>query len=151
MNKSLQHFRFNTGEEVICEIMEWSAEEDFILVRNAMAIETNLFDNAERMYMFRPWMLYIEKPHEILFVMKSNIVAHLVPNDLLSIQYLKACQDMHVIADERIEEHNKREAMKLKEMVEKLANLKKGNVDKKKVEIPDNVIPFLVPDDDLIH
>lgn len=151
MNKNLQHIRFNTGEEVICEIMEWSDEEDFILVRNAMAIETNLFDNAERMYMFRPWMLYIEKPHEILFVKKGNIVAHIVPNDLLTIQYLKACEDMYEIAEDRIKDHNRREALKLKAMVEQIADLKKEGKQRKEPELPDNVIPFSLPDDDTIH
>lgn len=145
----LQQYRLNTGEEVICEIMEWEDEANEILVRNAMVIEQGFVDESmhNRMYAFRPWMLYIEKPHEIIVLNTESVVANCKPNDLLALQYYEAVRDMSTIADDRVQDHNKREAMKLKAMVEQIAELKKEG--KERADLPDNVIQF--PEKDTIH
>lgn len=138
-NFPVQQFRFTSGEELIAEILEWDEDEDFILIKNAMAIETNIFhgDN-ERMYMFRPWLLYIEHPEEIVVLNKNQVMGNVEPNELLKIQYYSAVRDMHEIAKERISEHNKKEAMKLKRTFEEIAKMKK----QKELPIPENVINF---------
>ena len=148
-NFTLQHFRFNTGEEIICEILEWEEDCTEILVRNAMAIETML-DREERIYMFKPWLLYIESPHEIIIINTANIVANTSPNDLLALQYYSAVKEMEEIADDRIQHHNKKEAFKLKRIMEQIADLKKDGKVYKEPILPDNVIKF--PDrNDIIH
>jgi len=155
-NFPIQQFKLITGEEVICEIMEWENEDGFIIIKNAMDINIST-DREERIYMFKPWFLYVEKDDEYVFLDSNKIVGNCKPNDLLALQYYAAVEDMAEIAKERVADFNKREAYKLKEILEELAEFKEKTTDiinqktsktkdDKESKPKNNVIPFTPPD-----
>ena len=111
----LQQFKLITGEEIICEVIEWG-DGDNIIIRSAMTIDSNHFEGNERIYMFKPWFLYIESDSELIVVDSKKIVGNITPNDLLSMQYYSAVSDMEKIAADRLKEYNLREALKLKQL-----------------------------------
>mgnify|MGYP003633564841 CR=1 FL=1 len=150
-NHPVQQIHLLSGEELICEVMDYEEVEGNIIIRNAMVIETNIFENNDRVYMFKPWFLYIERSTEMVMLKVDHVTASVTPNDLLLIQYYSAVNDMDSVADDRVKEHNRKEAMKLKTLVDQIANLKRKVIgeEPKKKEQPSNVIPF--PTDDTIH
>jgi hypothetical protein len=137
--------KLTTGEELICEVMDWENEDNNIIIRNAMVIETTIFENNERVYMFKPWFLYLEKPTDYIILDSKSIVASAQPNDLLAIQYISAVSDMKDLSEDRIKEHNKREAIKLKSILENLIESKKEPKEKKS-KPKSNIINFVPPD-----
>jgi len=137
-NFPIQQFRLISGEEILCEIVEWGDDKKEILIRNVMAVETTIFDNNnERFYMFRPWLLYIENDNEIVIFNTDTVIGNATPNELLSMQYLEAVRDMKKISEERYDDYKKREAMKLKSLLENIAEKRS-----QKKELPKNVIKF---------
>ena len=138
----LQQFKLITGEEIICEVIEWG-DGDNIIIRSAMTIDSNHFEGNERIYMFKPWFLYIESDSELIVVDSKKIVGNITPNDLLSMQYYSAVSDMEKIAADRLKEYNLREALKLKQLLNKMELLEKVEENKDK---PNNIIKFVPPD-----
>ena len=153
-NQPVQQIRLVSGEEMLCEIMDYDAGEDNIIIRNAMSIETGLSDNSDRVYIFKPWFLYIENSADYIVLNTNHVIASSKPNDLLLLQYYDALGDMSLIANSRIKEHNAKEARKLKEIFEQISQLKESSEieSEEEKEGYDNVIPFpTMNDDDLIH
>ena len=148
-----------SGEEVICEVVDWENDDDNVLIRNAMVIEINWdLDKDEKIYLFKPWFLYIERAEEVIVVDSTKIMANTEPNELLAIQYLSAVDDAKRISQERIENHNARQQQKLSVMVDALQQIA-DKADKDVNELiedndpPSNVIPFTFPkdEDDTLH
>ena len=53
----LRQFKLTTGEEIVCEILEWNDEEtDLIVIRHAVEIQYIVKDSY-RMCTMRPWLL----------------------------------------------------------------------------------------------
>ena len=53
----LRQFKLTTGEEIICEVLEWNDEEtDLIVIRHAVEIQYIVKDSY-RMCTMRPWLL----------------------------------------------------------------------------------------------
>lgn len=150
----LQQYRMVSGEEVICEVVDWENDDDNVLVRNAMVIEINWdLERDEKIYLFKPWFLYIEREEEVIVVDSKKIMANCAPNELLAIQYLSAVDDAKRIAQERITSHNATQQRKLSVMVDALKQIadKAEEQVNELVEVnntPSNVIPFFRKDDD---
>jgi len=151
MSHPVQQIRLASGEEVLCEVMEYDTDGDEIIVRNAMAVETNMFENNERVYMFRPWFLYIEQPHENIMIKTNQVIGNCEPNELLRMQYYSAVKDMQDIAESRIDDFKRREAMKLKSTLEAITRAKTKNEEEVESTLPSNVIQFPYDDDGTIH
>ena len=147
-NHPVQQIHLLSGEELICEVMDYEEVEGNIIIRNAMVIETNIFENNDRVYMFKPWFLYIERSTEMIMLKVDHVVASVTPNDLLLIQYYSAVNDMDKVADDRVKEHNKNEAMKLKRLIENMKDLVdiKKEPEEKKPKSKSNIINFVPPD-----
>ena len=60
----IKQFRLSTGEEVICEVLEWDNEESAsIVVRGILRIvETENWKTGIRLIAFRPFMAFNEDP-----------------------------------------------------------------------------------------
>ena len=61
----LAQFKFSSGQEIVCEVMEWPTDgEKDIIVRNAMAIVMGETSDGERVYVFKPWVHFFAKNDE---------------------------------------------------------------------------------------
>jgi hypothetical protein len=58
MQYEIVQMKLTSGNEVVCQVLEWPEEgSNQMIVRNALAIVNIEFDESnERMYMFVPWL-----------------------------------------------------------------------------------------------
>lgn len=100
-----KHFRLVGGEEILCEIIEWIEEQhNEIIVRDVMAIVPSLTSTNEKVYVFKPWLHYIEGKEELIIINSAHVVATVTPNPILLEQYLRAVVEMHLTSADRISE-----------------------------------------------
>lgn len=75
-SKEIYQFKFSDGQEVLCEVMEWPDKDDKdIIARNSMSILMGETSESERIYMFRPWIHYLEGDMEYTSINPSHIVS----------------------------------------------------------------------------
>jgi hypothetical protein len=140
--KEIKQFKFTSGAEVICEVIEW-VEEDFreIVVRNCMEI-IKVQNPAEIYYVFRPWLHYIESNEDLCVVNSDHIVATANPHPALLMQYDWAVNDAHVASEERMEAYKSERVAKLNEAAIQMKALLSREVSLEDSAEPSNVIPF---------
>jgi len=117
MEDEVRQLKLANGEEILCEVMQWSEGDEFeILVRKAMRLI--MMENGEGMkyYAFRPWMVYQESGEDLLIINSSHIVGMGFPTRTLMVQYYEAVadmQEMHVVREKEFEEdHQQPKTMK---------------------------------------
>ena len=93
----IKQFKLNSGQEIVCEIIEWPvAPHVEIIVRNCMQISpATAPSNGQKYYVFNTWMHYVEGNDDLVVISSDHIVATVTPNHLLRNQYLRAVYDMH--------------------------------------------------------
>lgn len=146
-----KQFKLNSGEEIICEVVEW-AEENYheIIVRDVMAIAPSVSLEGNKYYVFKPWMHYIESKEELVIINSSHIVSTGNPNPLLLEQYQKACVEMHMTATDRKNEYKFNVSQKYDELTRSLMGLLEEQMDEFTFKDDDdsdggsNIIPFPV-------
>lgn len=98
----IKQFKLNSGQEIVCEIIEWPvAPHVEIIVRNCMQISPVTAPNEQKYYVFNTWMHYVEGNDDLVVISSDHIVATVTPNQLLLNQYLRAVYDMHENVIER--------------------------------------------------
>lgn len=143
----VKQFILNSGEEVMCEVLEWVEEgHKEIIVKNAMCIAL-VNTSRDSYYSFRPWVHYAEGPDEYIIINTDHVVATASPNHLLLHQYQKAVQDMHYTHSERIREFKQETARSLKEAGEVIEKLMSDKIHQRKNNTTDsadssNIIKF---------
>ena len=87
----IKQFRLSTGEEVICEVLEWDNEESAsIVVRGILRIvETENWKTGIRLIAFRPFMAFNEDPKIIQTLNSEHIIAESFPQYDLMKMYAK--------------------------------------------------------------
>lgn len=92
---NLRHFKLTTGDDIICEVIEWPNEEDDtdiqMVVRNTYmihSIESGV--TGTRYYTFRPWMIYQDTPDCLQVINVNHIVGEATPAPLIVEHYVKA-------------------------------------------------------------
>lgn len=118
MAKELEYrqFKLTSGEEIVCEVMEWNDEAEVeILVRKAMRL-TLVEMGDTKFYSFRPWMVYQENPEDILILNVNTVVGIGFPPETLLKQYREAVDEMASMNETREQEF----AESLKDSVDKI-------------------------------
>ena len=147
MNKDhIRQFKLNTGEEVICEVVQWDDEENpSLIIRSAMKIvESMNMKSGLRLFSFHPWMSFQDEPTVLQTLCSNHIVGEASPsNELLSmyvkcikkyIEFLKNKKHIEPIDLYDLEEFTDEELQKFMDK-----EMKKIMQDSDKT---DNVIPF---------
>ena len=103
----LRQFKTTSGEEVVCEVVQWGVEhEDEILVRAAMRLVLVETDDGIKYYSFRPWMVYQEHPDDLMIMNVNNVVGTAYPPETLLVQYHEAVTEMAEMNASRELEYN---------------------------------------------
>ena len=92
-DQSLMQFKLVTGEEIVCEVLQWpnpdeDDEETNIVIRRAMKILS--FEprpGGLRVYMFRPWMVLQSGSTQVQSLFDYQIVGEAIPSELMIQQY----------------------------------------------------------------
>lgn len=128
MRYDVKQFKLTSGEEIICEVIEWPEEDDEgkwsdMVVRNVykiVALDQNT--SGARYYTFRPWMIYQEGEDVFQTLNWEHIIGEGNPTEKLLEQYF-----MSIKGESPDEEEAKREIQKrLEDYIENLRNMVQG-------------------------
>ena len=77
----IRQFRLSTGEQIICEVLEWDDEEtSSVLARGILKIiETDDWKAGVRLIAFRPFMSFNEDPDIIQTINSEHVIAESTP------------------------------------------------------------------------
>jgi hypothetical protein len=136
----LRHFKLANGDEIICEVVEWSTEESSeIIVRNAMSI-VSFTVKGDKYYTFRPWMVFQSDSQYFQMLNHDHVLAEALPALQIIEQYKKALLVENDKEDRNIEDlinNLKDQLMSIHEgppdMDSSNSNILQFNVDKSKL------------------
>jgi hypothetical protein len=147
----LAQFKFSSGQEIVCEIMEYPSEnsKEFI-IRNAMAIVTGT-SNGETLHMFRPWVHYLESDMAYVMVSTNHVVATTRPSRPLIEEYMYAVREMNKVSAERELETEQATARALQKITEAISQIYADSDEENEQErAGSNIIKF-PSGDDILH
>lgn len=102
----VRQFKLASGEEIVCEIIQWNNEEELeLVVRKAMKLVMGELETGIKYYSFRPWMVYQENPDDFVVLNGNHVVGIAYPPDSLITQYDEAVDEMSKMYEERQKEH----------------------------------------------
>lgn len=103
----LAQFKLTSGHELVCDVMEWGEDGDTdIIVRNVMQIVIGQDADGESVFMFRPWIQYVESNEEYVLMNTKHIISSNRPNKNLITEYKYAVEDMHMTSIERSSDYD---------------------------------------------
>jgi hypothetical protein len=151
---NLAQLRLSNGSEIICEIMEY-AEDDRkeMIARNIMSIVLGEYGDGERVYMFKPWIHYLESPLEYSMINSDHVISINRPNYMLISEYYRAVKEMHSMNKEREEFFETEQMAKLSKLIDDLHEVTKKKSDKLELidKLENKIIKFPTKDDDIVH
>lgn len=94
--KEIKQFKLSSGEEIVCEVIEWPHDDDDggtsdLVVRNVhkiVALEQSI--SGARMYTFRPWMVYQEGDEIFQTINWNHIIGEANPTEKVLEYYFVA-------------------------------------------------------------
>jgi len=107
---NIKQFKLSNGEEVICEVVEWSDEEHSDLVIRR-ALKLNVYDDdtkGVRYYHFKPWMMMQEGDEMFMTLNINHIISEANPTAKVIANYMEAVKNANLTEEEiaaKIEEH----------------------------------------------
>lgn len=97
MEGQIQQIKLNTGDEIICEIVEWQDQGngiEVLLVRDALQIiPVEFYDDAEpekATYILKPYLTYTDDLNKVLVINPIATVAYGDPAPAVRKQYLSS-------------------------------------------------------------
>jgi hypothetical protein len=103
MKDNIKHFKLSTGEEIICEVVEWDTiETSAILIRKAMKLYDSInIRNGYKFFSFRPWLSFNDDPNVLQTINSEHIVGESSPSpDLLKL-YEKSLSKLNKFLEEK--------------------------------------------------
>lgn len=102
MINNIKQFKLTSGEEILCEIVEWATEEEpDIIVKNSYKLVVyNSPSTSTKYYMFTPWMIFQDEDGMIQAISSQHIVAEANPSARLLEQYFIALKNEQDSDDE---------------------------------------------------
>ena len=102
----VRQFKLASGEEIVCEVIQWNNEEELeLVVRKAMKLVMGEMETGVRYYSFRPWMVYQENPDDLLVLNGNHVIGIAYPPVSLISQYDEAVDDMAKMWEQRNKEY----------------------------------------------
>lgn len=146
---NLKHIKLNSGEEIICEVIDWPSEnETDVVIRNVMKIVEYIFgdvENYEKVHSFKPWFNGIESSDELIILNNDHIVGITNPNQYMVYEYKHAVEIMHnesIHKKKEYKKQNQKAMEQLAKVLNEISNEKKTPEPEKQITVPDNVIKF---------
>ena len=131
----LRQFKLASGEEIVCEIVQWHNEDELeLVIRKPMRLSFGEYEQGVRYYAFRPWMVYAEDPDEFIILNGQHVVGICEPAPPLVTQWKQAVDEMAEAHDERMKEHEEKTGEKTETMTDKMKEfLKQASQEEKDV------------------
>lgn len=118
---NIKHFKLVNDDEIICEVLEWPAEDDAsMLVRSCLRIVLmEDFQKGVRFYAFRPWLSFNDDPSLMHVINAEHVMVQSTPTEELLKHYAKTI----VSIKHQMETQTNKLDVPLDEMAEKLEGL----------------------------
>ena len=140
----IRHLKMSTGEEIICEVLEWDDEDDEsveLIVRNMYKIiSMEPPGQNTRIFTLRPYMCLQNNSKLFQSVNTQHIVTTAIPATKLIHQY-KDVVETENMSDEELEKKINAEIEKIRAVLRDVSDS----------DEPDNVIPFSFKPKDTMH
>jgi len=102
MNNNLVHLRMSSGDEVICEVMEWPSDDNSeMIVRNAMTLSYSYDEEFAQIFGLKPWFTFLENYNEYIIIDTGKVMATAKPNQSFITEYVDAVAQMHKLGVKR--------------------------------------------------
>jgi len=137
--KNVNQFKLASGDEIICEVIEWDSEENesLIVVRNIFSIHT-VETQMARMHALRPYMCFQIGSGSFQTLSLDHIIVQALP----SLEMLKQYQSAVSQEETDTDEINKKIDDYINQMREAISS-------EEDLEIDENIIKF--PNKDKLH
>lgn len=87
----IKQFKLNTGEEIVCQVIEWPEEDSYeLILRNAMKIQPIMGNDGTVYYTLKSFLTGQISSDNLILLNSSQIVAEANPNDEVIDQYEKS-------------------------------------------------------------
>lgn len=103
MNNNLVQLRMSSGDEVICEVMEWPSDDSpEMIVRNAMCLSYSYdAEDFSQVFGLKPWFTMLENYNEYIIIDTNKVMATAKPNKSFIDEYIDAVAQMHQLGVKR--------------------------------------------------
>lgn len=140
----IRHLKMSTGEELVCEVLEWDDEDDEsveLIVRNMYRIiSMEPPGQNTRIFSLRPYMCLQNNSNLFQSVNTQHIVTTAIPATKLVEQY-KMIVETENMTDEELEKRITDEVEKIRALLNDVSDS----------DEPNNVIPFSFKPKNTIH
>lgn len=156
----VKQFKLTNDDEIICEVLTYSTEDDAsMVIRGALRIVfVEDFQKGVRFYAFRPWLGFNDDPNTLQTLNSMHIICEANPTDKMIAYYVETLDKIKVNLD------NERHDMPLDEIASQAEDMDEDEfqdflsdyIDNKKKtmekdsDAPGNVITFK-PKKDVLH
>ena len=126
LEKNFLQVRMASGEEMICEVMEWPDEHSKeMVVRNAMMLTISWTEDEDQIYGLRPWMTMQENNMDYMVINPDHIVSTSKPVPMFCKEYIDAVDEMHQTGKQRtvrLRQRNEEDERTMASAIEKLSS-----------------------------
>jgi hypothetical protein len=120
LSSSIKHLKLITGEELICNLLEESA--DHLVVNNALSLMEKTLDDGTKFYAFKTYMVYQDTPQNVIMVFTDKIVSLALPTKDMINQYGSAIREMETFTNKSELEESIQEELSLEEYLHDMEN-----------------------------
>ena len=119
-SSSIKHLKLITGEELICNLLEESA--DHLVINNALSLMEKTLDDGTKFYAFKTYMVYQDTPQNVIMVFTDKIVSLALPTQDMINQYGNAVREMEMFTSKSELEESIQEELSLEEFLQDMEN-----------------------------
>jgi len=120
LSSSIKHLKLITGEELICNLLEESA--DHLVVNNALSLMEKTLDDGTKFYAFKTYRVYQDTPQNVIMVFTDKIVSLALPTKDMINQYGSAIREMETFTNKSELEESIQEELSLEEYLHDMEN-----------------------------
>ena len=117
-SSSIKHLKLITGEELICNLLEESA--DHLVVNNALSLMEKTLDDGTKFYAFKTYMVYQDTPQNVIMVFTDKIVSLALPTHDMINQYGNAVREMEMFVNKSELEESIQEELSLEDYLNEM-------------------------------
>ena len=151
MSSNVVQLKLSSGDEIICEVMEWPDNGgNEMIIRNAMTMTYSFDMDNEQMYGLKPWFTMVESAEEYIIININHVTGTARPSSSYYKEYRSALSHMHTMAKKRKFEHDQEMIRQEKRFLDALEKMSAKISDSDYTVLDSspetNVIPFVPKD-----
>tara|TARA_R100000541_G_scaffold9826_3_gene17611 strand:- start:19746 stop:20213 length:468 start_codon:yes stop_codon:yes gene_type:complete len=152
-NPDIAQFKLVNGNEVVCEVVEWSNDnQPDMIVRNAMQVVGGYdAETDETFFIFRPWCSFVESHSELIVLNSAHILSTNKVNRGLFIEWSQAVISMHKNALDRQHQFAREDARMQAHLEKTLMEMSEEKTSVDAGVSTTNVLSFPNKDTETIH